>query len=193
MIKAAWCLGTGFVALLAVAAWGDDPALTIYNQNFGVVRETVPLDLKQGANTVSYSGGSAHIEPDSVIPARPNGQTPAPNPGAELPGRPCFASAAVVGSTKVRPSISLSRAERSRTQSRERSSAAATFPTSPAQRQYGQQYYMAQASRHARPCRRGGHRSRRQDPLWVAGPTPVSFAAGRHHTQAHLNLDSEQR
>ena len=28
------------------------PALTIYNQNFAVVRETVPLDLKAGVNDI---------------------------------------------------------------------------------------------------------------------------------------------
>jgi hypothetical protein len=31
---------------------GADPALTIYNQNFAVIRETVPLDLKSGNNSV---------------------------------------------------------------------------------------------------------------------------------------------
>jgi hypothetical protein len=69
-----WCLGTGIVALAALAARADDPALTIYNQNFGVVRETVPLDLKQGVNNISFSGGSAHIEPDSVILRDPTGK-----------------------------------------------------------------------------------------------------------------------
>jgi hypothetical protein len=31
------------------------PALTIYNQNFAVVRDTVPLDLKSGVNEVRYT------------------------------------------------------------------------------------------------------------------------------------------
>src|ERR1700692_252307 len=44
-----------------------DPALTIYNQNFAVVRDTVPLDLKQGVNDVSFVDTTAHLEPDSVI------------------------------------------------------------------------------------------------------------------------------
>ena len=52
-----------------------DPALTIYNQNFAVVRDTVPLDLKQGENDVSFANTTAHLEPDSVILRDPNGKT----------------------------------------------------------------------------------------------------------------------
>ncbi len=52
---------------LAGTTAGAQPALTIYNQNFAVVRETVPLDLKAGVNTVRYSGMTAHAEPDSVV------------------------------------------------------------------------------------------------------------------------------
>lgn len=53
-------------ALLALAA-GAEPALTIYNQNFAVVRDTVPLDLQAGTNFVRYAGATAQVEPDSVI------------------------------------------------------------------------------------------------------------------------------
>jgi len=51
-----------------------EPALTIYNQNFAVVRDTVPLDLKSGANAVVYSGATAQVEPDSVILRDPAGK-----------------------------------------------------------------------------------------------------------------------
>jgi hypothetical protein len=57
--------------LVAVAA---DPALTIYNQDFAVVRETLPLDLQAGSNTVRFSGATAHLEPDSVILRDPSGK-----------------------------------------------------------------------------------------------------------------------
>jgi hypothetical protein len=50
------------------------PALTIYNQNFFVAREYVPLDLKPGINHVSYAGVAAHLEPDSVILRDPSGR-----------------------------------------------------------------------------------------------------------------------
>ena len=43
------------------------PALTIYNQNFAVVRDAVPLDLQSGVNTIRYTDATAQVEPDSVI------------------------------------------------------------------------------------------------------------------------------
>ena len=49
------------------------PALTIYNQNFFVAREHLPLDLKPGVNHVNYAGVAAHLEPDSVILRDPDG------------------------------------------------------------------------------------------------------------------------
>jgi hypothetical protein len=50
------------------------PALTIYNQNFAVVRDTVPLDLQSGVNTFRYAGATAQVEPDSVILRDPIGK-----------------------------------------------------------------------------------------------------------------------
>ena len=64
MVKAGW----------AKAASVAEPALTIYNQNFAVVRDTVPLDLKAGVNTVRYAGATAQVEPDSVILRDPAGK-----------------------------------------------------------------------------------------------------------------------
>jgi hypothetical protein len=49
-------------------------ALTIYNQNFFVAREYVPLDLKAGVNEAHYTGVAAHLEPDSVILRDPHGR-----------------------------------------------------------------------------------------------------------------------
>src|SRR5215831_512267 len=45
----------------------NSPALTIYNQKFAVVRQTLPLDLKSGSNHVEVSDVTGHLEPDSVI------------------------------------------------------------------------------------------------------------------------------
>jgi hypothetical protein len=53
--------------LFSPALPAAEPALTIYNQNFAVVRDTVPLDLKSGVNEVRFSGATAQLEPDSVI------------------------------------------------------------------------------------------------------------------------------
>ena len=49
-------------------------ALTIYNQNFFVAREHVPLDLQPGVNEAQYTGVAAHLEPDSVILRDPGGR-----------------------------------------------------------------------------------------------------------------------
>ena len=52
----------------------NQPALTIYNQNFFVAREYVPLDLTAGVNRAQYAGIASHLEPDSVILRDPNGR-----------------------------------------------------------------------------------------------------------------------
>lgn len=65
----------GFLGMLVVAAApiqcvGADagqPALTIFNQNFAVVRQTLALDLRPGVNQVRFAGATLHLEPDSVI------------------------------------------------------------------------------------------------------------------------------
>ncbi len=54
------------LAALLVQAHAET-SLTIYNQNFGVVRDVVPLDLQQGVNQVRFADTTAHLEPDSVI------------------------------------------------------------------------------------------------------------------------------
>ena len=53
--------------LVPVAAFGGDTALTLYNQNFAVVRERIKLQLKPGLNEVRFADVSAHLEPESVI------------------------------------------------------------------------------------------------------------------------------
>jgi hypothetical protein len=49
-------------------------SLTIYNQNFAVVRQSVPLALTSGINRLSVSDTTAHLEPDSVILRDPRGK-----------------------------------------------------------------------------------------------------------------------
>ena len=58
------------------AAWAQQPRLTIYNQDFAVVRVQTPLDLKQGINHVQLSDVTNYLEPDSVILRDPSGQYP---------------------------------------------------------------------------------------------------------------------
>ncbi|MGI9109959.1 MAG: DUF4139 domain-containing protein [Opitutales bacterium] len=51
----------------SAASFAADPALTIYNGGYAVVRETLPIDLKSGVNQVSFAGATAQVEADSVI------------------------------------------------------------------------------------------------------------------------------
>src|SRR6476659_10577330 len=71
--------GTAATMLVCIALtpllFASQPALTIYNQNFSVVRDSVPLDLKQGVNDVRFTETTAHLEPDSVILRDPQGKT----------------------------------------------------------------------------------------------------------------------
>jgi hypothetical protein len=57
-----------------LAGFAAEPALTIYNQNFAVVRDTVPLELKAGVNEVNFAGVTATAETDSVILRDPAGK-----------------------------------------------------------------------------------------------------------------------
>jgi hypothetical protein len=56
------------------ACYSADSSLTIYNQQFAVVRETVPLDLKQGVNQIEFNGATALLEPESVMLRDPSGR-----------------------------------------------------------------------------------------------------------------------
>lgn len=75
-------LGIGITAVCALGlnGWADDlqkrpPAnITVYNQNFAVVREPLHLELKGGINDVRFSETTAHVEPDSVILRDPAGK-----------------------------------------------------------------------------------------------------------------------
>ena len=64
-----------FVGCLAAqAVFASDPALTIYNQNFAVVRDSIHLNLKAGVNDISYNEATMHLEPDSVVLRDPTGK-----------------------------------------------------------------------------------------------------------------------
>lgn len=62
------------LAFAAASAASAQPAITIYNQNFAVVRERVPLDLKAGVTPVIFAGATAQLEPDSVVLRDPAGK-----------------------------------------------------------------------------------------------------------------------
>jgi len=55
------------VLLLASSAALAAPGLTIYNQDFAVVRDSLSLNLQEGENAVNYDGATLQLEPDSVV------------------------------------------------------------------------------------------------------------------------------
>jgi hypothetical protein len=59
----------GFLALCGClnAQQMSQPSLTIYNQDFAVVRQQIPLDLKSGENLINVTDVTVHLEPDSVV------------------------------------------------------------------------------------------------------------------------------
>ncbi|MCW1886737.1 DUF4139 domain-containing protein [Luteolibacter flavescens] len=57
-----------------ITAVQAETALTIYNQNLAVVRESLPLDLKAGENPLSFDRATAQVLPDSVVLRDPTGK-----------------------------------------------------------------------------------------------------------------------
>lgn len=67
-------LSVAAAMLLVSARVHAESAVTIYNQNFAVVRDQLRLDLKEGINEVRVTDITAHLEPDSVILRDPAGK-----------------------------------------------------------------------------------------------------------------------
>ncbi len=57
----------GSVFCAGAIAQESQPSLTIYNEDFAVVRQEIPLDLKAGENQATIQDITIHLEPDSVI------------------------------------------------------------------------------------------------------------------------------
>jgi hypothetical protein len=66
-----------FILALSGASFAQQssqPSLTIYNQDFAVVREELQLDLKSGENQLTANDITTRLEPDSVILRDPAGK-----------------------------------------------------------------------------------------------------------------------
>jgi hypothetical protein len=59
-------LAGALAAALSTGADREELALTIYNQNFGLVREVRQLDLPRGEVTLEFSDVAARIQPETV-------------------------------------------------------------------------------------------------------------------------------
>lgn len=56
------------------AQQSSQPSITIYNQDFAVIRQEIPLDLKSGTNQINVNDITMRLEPDSVILRDPAGK-----------------------------------------------------------------------------------------------------------------------
>ncbi len=69
-----------FLALSLAATSGmplasnAEVAVTIYNQNLAVVRDSLPITLQAGDNEISYDRATAQVIPDSVVLRDPTGE-----------------------------------------------------------------------------------------------------------------------
>jgi hypothetical protein len=83
--KSIWILGIAvtsitlftFLSLHAAKSDVHSPtglAVTVYNQQFAVVRQPIELNLEGGTNHIRYSETTAHLEPDSVMLRDPSGE-----------------------------------------------------------------------------------------------------------------------
>ena len=69
----------GAAIVTAIPAQSPDervsgPSLTIYNQNFAVIRQPLSLDLKPGVNEVRFTDVTSFLEPDSIMVRDPLGR-----------------------------------------------------------------------------------------------------------------------
>ena len=62
------------LAQFAPVANAQNASLTIYNQDFAVIRDRMTLDLKEGNNQIGFSEIAATLEPQSVILRDPKGE-----------------------------------------------------------------------------------------------------------------------
>lgn len=69
------------IFIMAFPAWAadekpapSDTALTIYNADFAVVRQMVPLNLKSGVTAVTFADATSTLEPDSIVLRDPSGR-----------------------------------------------------------------------------------------------------------------------
>ncbi|MDR1305761.1 MAG: hypothetical protein LBK76_11160, partial [Verrucomicrobiales bacterium] len=69
-----WSAGWVAGVLAASSLSAAEPSLTLYNQQFAVVREQVALPVAPGVSEVACSEITAHVEPESVVLRDASGQ-----------------------------------------------------------------------------------------------------------------------
>lgn len=86
-VYAAGILLTGVAGASTADPTDVDRSITIYNQDYGIVRQTLPLNLAPGVNHIVYNDLTSRLVPSSVILRDPSGKLQ-----FRLPGIPLFPS-----------------------------------------------------------------------------------------------------
>jgi len=74
-MKLGACMSMTILVSRGVACMSSgESSLTIYNEDFAVVRQSLPLDLREGTNEVRVTDITARMEADSVILRDPQGR-----------------------------------------------------------------------------------------------------------------------
>ena len=63
------------MSLATTVGASAEVAVTIYNNGLGVVRDTIPVELKAGDTSVNYDRATAQVIPDSVVFRDPTGES----------------------------------------------------------------------------------------------------------------------
>ena len=178
------CVLWGFTVAPGSAA---QPALTIYNQKFAVVRDTVPLDLKSGRQRSELCETTAHVEPDSVILRDPAGKM-AFRFSSKTTATILSRRISYCRLMKARRSISRAR-EGSKEDRKGQNHSQWLCPACPAgDAAVWQNYYVRRRSRWRGGEQRADHRSGRQIAVRPSRTAAISDTQRRHHPQADNRL-----
>lgn len=69
-----WSLCLLSIGIQSSSAEDRPASLTVYNQNFAVIRQTVPIKLNGKVSKINFSGVTAQVWPDSVVLRDPKGK-----------------------------------------------------------------------------------------------------------------------
>jgi hypothetical protein len=70
-----WLLAGCLIGVIVTgSSLAAEPSLTLYNQQFAVVREQINLPVAKGIGELSFSDITAHVEPESVVLRDPTGK-----------------------------------------------------------------------------------------------------------------------
>ncbi len=65
---------TAFATIALLRSMSGETSLTVYNDDFAIIRDSLKLDLQAGVNDVRNSDVALFVEPSSVMLRDPGGK-----------------------------------------------------------------------------------------------------------------------